>query len=356
MTSLNGNLIGSEQTQFMIEVKEQLPEGILDVDATGLHRFVDNHTLVHLPGKIKRPLFISILQHGDETTGWDAMKLLLEQHGEKLPRSIYLLFGNVQAARVNSRQLDDQPDFNRCWPGLHNQQHPVAKIMQAITDLMAEIKPFASIDIHNNSGRNPHYAGINSLQTPFVNLASLFSDTIIHFTSPDGIQSGAFARFCPSVTIESGMSGTADGIEQTHTFLENLIHLPSLDSIPGVAEHRQVLNIFSTVKVRPEVSIGIQGEVTQPVNFIINDDLDYHNFHLLEAGTEFGQLDHADTIMPFVVTDQIGHDITDHYFEKRGTSVCIKQPVIPAMITQSVRAIRLDCLCYLMHPMGPHHT
>ncbi|WP_157892701.1 M14 family metallopeptidase [Marinicella sediminis] len=355
MTSLNGTEKDSDKTHFMNDVPKQLPEGILDVDATELHRFVDNHTLVHLKGQIERPLFVSILQHGDETTGWDAMKLLLLNHQNKLPRSIYLLFGNVQAARINSRQLDDQPDFNRCWPGIHNQQNEVAKTMQEITDLMARIKPFASVDIHNNSGRNPHYAGINSLQTPFVNLASLFSDTIIHFTSPDGIQSGAFARFCPSVTIECGMSGTADGIEQTHTFLENLIHLPSLKSVPGVAEHRQVLNIFSTVKVKPEVSIGIQGEVTHPVNFIINDDLDYHNFHLLESGTEFGRLDHEDTIMPFVVTDQIGHDITDHYFEKRGTSVCIKQPVIPAMITQSIRAIRLDCLCYLMHPMNPNH-
>lgn len=340
----------------MIKILDQLPKGILDVDATELHEFVENHTLVHLTGKIKRPLFISILQHGDETTGWDAMKLLLKQNQDKLPRSIYLLFGNVEAAHKNLRQFDDQPDFNRCWPGLHNSNNEISQRMKHITDMMAEIKPFASVDIHNNSGRNPHYAGINSLGTAYINLASLFADTIIHFTSPDGIQSGAFAKFCPSVTIECGMSGTADGIEQTHTFLENLIHLASLDSIPGVAEHRQVLNIFSTVKVKPEISIAIQGEVTQPVNFVISDDLDYHNFHLLEVGTIFGQLDDENTDMPFVVTDQIGHDITEHYFEKQGKNICIKQQVIPAMITQSVRAIRLDCLCYLMHPALPHKT
>jgi succinylglutamate desuccinylase len=340
----------------MITILDQLPENILEVDATRLHEFVDNHTLVHLEGKIKRPLFISILQHGDETTGWDAMKVLLKQNGDKLPRSIYLLFGNVQAAKENLRQFDNQPDFNRCWPGIHNSTNEIAQTMAEITNMMTDIKPFASIDIHNNSGRNPHYAGINSLGTQFINLASLFSDTIIHFTSPDGIQSGAFAKFCPSVTIECGMSGTADGIEQTHTFLENLIHLSTLDSIPGVAEHRQVLNIFSTVKVKPEISIAIAGEVTNPVNFIINDDLDYHNFHQLEAGTVFGLLDDENTDMPFVVTDQIGHDITDHYFEKRGKEVCIKQQVIPAMITQSVRAIRLDCLCYLMHPAHPQQS
>lgn len=342
----------------MLTILDHLPAGILDVDATGLHEFVEDHTLVHLPGKITRPLFISILQHGDETTGWDAVKALLNNHPKQLPRSLYLLFGNVKAAALNTRQLDHQPDFNRCWPGLHKQDHAVARKMAEITELMAEVKPFASIDIHNNSGRNPHYAGINSLNGEFVNLASLFSETIIHFTSPDGIQSGAFAQFCPSVTIECGMSGTADGIEQTLTFLENLIHLSSLKQIPGVAEHQQVLNIFSTVKVKPEISIAIDGPSPGDVDFVINDDLDYLNFHLIEPGTVFGRITRDDLPMPFAVTDQIGHDITSHYFEQHGQEIRLKQTVVPAMITQSIKAIRLDCLCYLMHPLksGPVNT
>lgn len=338
----------------MMTILDQLPENILDADATKLYQHLENHTLVHLKGKIKRPLFISILQHGNEATGWDAIKFFLKKNINNLPRSIYLLFGNITAAKENLRQLDQQPDFNRCWPGVHKQTNKIAQTMAEITEFMVEKMPFASVDIHNNTGRNPHYAGINSLTNECINLATLFSDTIIHFTSPDGIQSGAFSKFCPSVTIECGMSGTADGIEQTNTFLENLIHLPSLETVPGIAEHRQVLNIFSTVKVKPEVSIAIAGNVSEPVNFIINNDLDYHNFHLLEAGTVFGQVNDDSCEMPFVVTDQIGHDITHHYFEKHGTNICLKQAAIPAMITQSIKAIRLDCLCYLMHPAIQH--
>ena len=340
----------------MINLLEQLPAGILEVEANQLNKFVENHTLVHLEGKVKRPLFISILQHGDETTGWDALKALLQNHPGQLPRSIYLLFGNVEAAAQNLRQLDGHPDFNRCWPGLHHKSCEVANKMTFITDLMAKIKPFASIDIHNNSGRNPHYAGINSLNAEFVNLGSLFSDTIIHFTSPDGIQSGAFAPFCPAVTIECGMSGTADGIEQTHTFLENLIRLSSLQSVPGIAEHQQVMNIFSTVKVKPEISIGIEGDVYGEVDFVIIDDLDYLNFHMINEGTVFGRTQTADTPMPFAVTDQIGHDITDLYFEQKGLEVITKRKVVPAMITQSIHAIRLDCLCYFMHPLKQNQS
>ncbi len=335
----------------MIKTLDHLPDNILQAPAQELHRFVGNHTLIKLSGRIERPVFISVLQHGDERTGWEAVKAYLKIHAGRLPRSLYLLFGNIEAARYNLRQLNNQPDFNRCWPGHNIEQNAVSEILAEITEMMREVQPFASVDIHNNSGRNPHYAGINKLDQRFVNLGSMFSETIIFFTSPDGIQSGAFASICPSVTIECGMSETADGIEQTHTFLEMLMSQSSLDDIPGVALNQQVLNIFSTVKVREDVSIGFADD---DVDFALAEDLDYLNFHCLEPGTAFGQFN-AREEMPFVVTDQKGNDITDDYFDVRDRQVVTKQAVIPAMITQSIAAIRMDCLCYLMQNMPNQH-
>ncbi|MCF6301307.1 MAG: peptidase M14 [Proteobacteria bacterium] len=335
----------------MIKIIDFLPENILKLDANQLHTCVDDHTLMLLEGKIKRPLFISILQHGDETTGWDVLKIYLNNHLDKLPRSLCIAFGNIQAAKFNIRQLDGQVDFNRRWPGLKIPQDETAKKMSEITDFVQNMQPFASVDIHNNSGKNPHYAGINLLRSEYINLASLFSDTIIHFTSPDGIQSGAFSAFCPSVTIECGMSGTADGIEQTNTFLENLMHLSNLKQVPGIAEHQQVLNIFSSVKVRPEISLGFTNDDCQAdIDFRLKHDLDHLNFHLIEENTSFGVIKEGGE-MPLIVTDQIGEDITDRYFEINNQQVQLKKRVVPAMITQSIKAIRMDCLCYLMHPL-----
>ncbi len=348
----------------MIKILNQLPENILNLDANQLHQCVDTHTIVKLQGKIQRPLFISILQHGDETTGWDALKVFLNNHLDKLPRSLCIYFGNIEAAAQNLRQLDGQVDFNRCWPGRHNRQDQTAKIMAEVTAMAKAMNPFASVDIHNNSGRNPHYSGINSLNGDFVNLASLFSDTMIHFTSPDGIQSGAFADFCPAVTIECGQSGTADGIEQTVTFLENLIHLPNLHEVPGIAEHQDVMNIFATVKVKPGHPFAV-GQHKNNAQFVIPNDLDAHNFHMLKPGVSFGQLyqsteqqihEQQAPVMPFIVTDQLGHDITEQYFEiNTDQQVVLKHAVMPAMITQSERAIKLDCLCYLMRPLKREH-
>lgn len=329
----------------------QLPADILDAEAHQLHQFVDDLTLVHIPGKIARPLFISILQHGNETTGWQAISYYLKQNLPNLPRSIYLLFGNVSAAKHNIRQLENGVDFNRCWPGLRPNHHPIAVKIAEITAFIKSKKPFASVDIHNNTGRNPHYSGINAINKQHINLASLFSETIIHITSPDGIQSGAFAEFCPAITIECGMSGTADGIEQTITFLENLTRLSDLKQLPGIAERQQVMNIFAVVKVRKDISLGVKGNISEPVDFEIPADLDYHNFHLLETGTVIGTIANNQVPMPLQVTDQVGHDITDKYFRIDSQQVIVETPVVPAMITLSTAAIRLDCLCYLIRPL-----
>lgn len=336
----------------MPRMLSQLPDGILEVKANQLHQFVDDLTLVELKGRIKRPIFISILQHGNETTGWDALRIYLKRHLSRLPRTLIILFGNVQAAQNNVRQLANGVDFNRCWPGQRPNHHPVAKKMADITEFLKQQNPLASVDIHNNTGRNPHYAGINAIKKEHINLASLFSKTIIHITSPDGIQSGAFSEFCPAVTIECGMSGTADGIEQTITFLENLCSLSNLNEIPGVSEDQEVMNIFAVVKLKKDMTIGVAGETREPVDFEIPEDLDYHNFHQLAPGTVFGQLQTDQTPMPITVTDAMDYDITEQYFRIQAQQLQLSQSVMPAMITLSPQAVQLDCLCYLMRPLN----
>ncbi len=335
----------------MIKQLDHLPQGLLDLPANKLYTKIDNHTLVHLKGKIKRPVFISVLQHGDEYTGWDALKDYLNNHQHVLPRSISILFGNVDAARHNVRHLENQPDFNRIWPCHLTFDSPYAKTMQEITDIMEKREPFASVDIHNNSGRNPHYSGINSLNAEFINLASLFSDTMIYFTSPAGIQSTAFSKFCPSVTIECGLSGASDGTEQTHTFLELLHSQSNLLHVPGILEHQKVYKIFASVKVKEEIDISFE---QHHHGFMLVKDLDVLNFQQIPSGEQFGRLSKqlADlNTMPFVVLDENNQPIDTDYFKLDGDKIICNKSFVPSMITQSIKAIRDDCLCYIMQPI-----
>ncbi len=336
----------------MIRPLECLPEGLLDLPAEQLHTRIDDHTLIHLSGKIQRPIFISILQHGDEHTGWDALRDYLRNHLQHgLHRSLFVLFGNVRAAALSLRKLPGQPDFNRRWPGRRIPDDAIARRQREITDYIRRTKPFASVDIHNNSGRNPHYSGINKLDRPFLNLASLFSSCMIYFTSPDGIQSSAFSAFCPAITVESGQSGTADGREQTHTFLELLTTQSTLEHVPGVLEHPEIYRVVATVKVRPGHTLRIDDrppDENDENTVVIKRDLDFLNFQRAPAGTLFGWHRGA---QPILTEDQEGRDITAQWFDLNGPSITLRHPAIPAMITQKIQAIKDDSLCYLMQPV-----
>ena len=168
-----------------------IPEGLLDVtDAKTLHKIMPHPTLMHLEGEKKEPLFVTVLLHGNEDTGLFAVQRLLQKYeGRTLPRSLSVFFGNVYAAKEGLRRLEGQPDYNRVWADGEYQNSGEAEMIAEVTRIVTGMKPFASVDIHNNTGKNPHYGCINRLTPDFLYLASLFGRTVVFFETPRGVQS-----------------------------------------------------------------------------------------------------------------------------------------------------------------------
>lgn len=191
-------------TSSSLKQFDNLPPGLLDIPVEALHTLVPEPALFHLPGKRPETLFVSVLLHGNESTGFLAVQQLLQKYREQsLPRGLTLFFGNTQAARHNLRRLDGQPDFNRIWPGTGLPASAETAWAAQICQVMRRRGVFASVDVHNNTGRNPHYACINKLEPEFLHLGALFGRLLVYFTQPKGIQSGAFAEFCPAVTLNA---------------------------------------------------------------------------------------------------------------------------------------------------------
>lgn len=64
--------------------------------------------------RLPEPLFVSMLLHGNETTGLLAVQRLLDKYRDQpLPRALSVFVGNVEAARLGLRRLEGQPDYNR---------------------------------------------------------------------------------------------------------------------------------------------------------------------------------------------------------------------------------------------------
>lgn len=325
---------------------DQLPHAFLDASARTIADLLPEPTLIHLDGARRPPLFVSVLLHGDESTGLVAVQDVLRRHASRgLPRALSLFVGNVHAARAGVRRLPEQRDFNRVWPGGEESHTAEGAVMREVVESMRRAGAFASIDVHNNSGLNPHYACVNRTSAPFLQLARLFSRTVVFFSEPRGVQSLAFAALCPAVTVECGHAGSPDGESHAADFIDAVLCLSEFPGHPPAPHDLDLFHTEAIVKVPPELSLAF-GE--RPADLMFREDLDRLNFSELAAGTPFGRLLEACSA-PLLVT--VGDDPQNRiwdYFELRDRLLTLRRSAMPAMLTRSEAAIRQDCLCYLM--------
>ena len=331
-----------------LETLDHVPDGLLTVSATDLHQVLRGPTLIHVPGQRADPLLVTVLLHGNETTGLQAIQQLLQRHaGRPLPRALSVFVGNVAAARHNLRRLDHEPDYNRVWPGSEQPEHPLHAVMVSVVDQMRARHVFASVDIHNNTGLNPHYACVNRLAAPFLHLARLFSRTVVHFERPVGVQSAAFAGLCPAVTAECGKPGIRENAERAAEFVEGCLHLSHFPDHPVPKHDLDLYHTVATVSMPDAIDFCV-GAGEAAVCF--GDDLETLNFRDLPAGWPLARV--RGPGLKLQVSDHHGRDVSAAFLELKGDVLALKRAVTPAMLTQDARVIRQDCLCYFMERLA----
>ena len=330
----------------MLNIIDALPQGLLSLESDELYRVLKGPTLIHLPGRRQPPLFVSVLLHGNEDTGWCAVRDLLQEHdGRELPRALSIFIGNVEAARHRQRFLDHQPDYNRIWRLSEGETPtPEHKMMQQVVAEMRARKVFASVDIHNNTGLNPHYACVNVLDHAFFHLATLFSRTVVYFTNPGTVQSRAFAALCPAVTVECGQPGQPYGHDHACEFLNACLHLSEIPANPIAPGDIDLFHTVAVAKVPEDLSFGFE-ESDCDIRFV--NDLDHLNFRELPADTTLGWVRSHNPVR-LDVRDEQGRQVADKYFRITNGEIRTATAIMPSMLSNSVRAIRQDCLCYLM--------
>jgi succinylglutamate desuccinylase len=327
---------------------DYLPAGLLEVNSKELCTILPEPTLIHLSGKHTAPLFVSVLLHGNEPTGFLAIQSLLKKYQDKeLPRSLSVFFGNVTAASHDLRRLDKQPDYNRIWPGTELPDSAETEMAQEIVAIMKKRNVFVSVDVHNNTGLNPHYACINNLDNQFLQLASLFGRLIVYFIRPKGVQSAAFAQICPAVTLECGRPDQKHGLEHALEFLNSCLRLTELPQHQILAQNIDLFHTVAQVKIKNKVSFSFNQVDT---DLLLKEDLERMNFTEVSPGTVLGTCKNNAT-MPLIAKDEYGNDVTNDFFSFQNGELQINRQTMPSMLTLNERVIKQDCLCYLMERM-----
>ena len=330
-----------------LDCYDEFPEVLLDAPATDLWRHLRGPSLFRLPGERGEPLLVSVLLHGNEDSGWRATQAVLRRHhATRLPRPLLLFVGNVEAAKAAVRTLPHQEDYNRAWPGTAHPDSPLAHLMQQVVAIARRTAPFASIDLHNNSGHNPHYACVNSLDEGHLHLARLFSRSVVYFEQPLGVQSAALAPICPAVTVECGRAGDAASVVHAAELINSVLALQRFPDRPVPDGDLDLMRTSAIIKVPPDASFSYDGS---DADFRLRADLDRLNFSELDPGTLLGTLGGGGRRRLDVLSVAARPaDVLDY----AGGVIRLLRAAIPAMLTLDPNAVRLDCLGYLMHRIG----
>jgi hypothetical protein len=325
----------------MLTTLDALPDTLLQLDAPDLYRILPSPTLIHLMGERDPALFISVLLHGNEVTGWLALQEVLTAYQTKpLPRSLSIFIGNIAAARYQRRHLDQQPDFNRIWDGGTS---PEAQMASQVIHQMQERGVFACIDIHNNTGRNPHYACVTKLDPSHLYLAGSFASTGLYFTHPKGLLAMAFAEIAPTVVLECGQphlpQGRIHAAEYLHTCLR-WEQIPQENPFP-----LKLLQTSAVVKVPDGIQIGF-ADPDADLSFV--PDLDLFNFQEIPPHTCIGFTRNGSYLE---VKDSHGEDVSQKFFYLEENYLRTAIAITPGMLTLDPKIIRQDCLGYLMQSL-----
>jgi hypothetical protein len=338
---------------MMLNEIENLPDGLLDASVESLAELLGGPTLMHLPGRRPQPLFVTVLAHGNESTGFYALQALLKKYrDQELPRALSVFIGNVDAAAEGQRFLDGQADYNRVWPGTGQQDAPEALMMQQVVDSQRARRAFASVDVHNNTGINPHYGCINRVDNQFLHLASLFSRTVVYFIRPLGVQSMAMSYVCPAVTIECGKPDHEYGMAHACDYMDACLHLSELPQHPVASHDVDLFHTVAIVKIPGDISFGFDEGVAD-LQLVRN--IDHLNFRELPAGTALGRIRPGAAIR-LDVSDDNNQSVYDRYFSVEDNTLLTARPLMPSMFTLDEKIIRQDCLGYLMERLLPENT
>lgn len=336
------------QAEHRLNLYHTIPENLADIRVEEIDSILPGPSLIHIKGNVSPPMFISVLLHGNETTGFLAIQHLIRElnlTANPAPRDIILFVGNIRAAKKGLRRLDNEPDYNRIWNGDNLPEHRLAKSVLA---MLSQQPLYAAIDIHNNTGKNPHYACINKTDTSFIHLARRFSKTIVYFTEPHEVISMALSRHCPSVTLECGFSGNTEGFNHVYNYLVQCLTMPAEELFgPPSNKHNDIYHTIAKITVPENSHLGF-GNCERNIDICFREDLEELNFTSVPKGTKLGVSGRNGCSL--TVMDNNGRNVTDQYFRIENHAIVTRKELIPSMFTKNETIIHQDCFGYIMEP------
>ena len=273
-------------------------------------------TLIRLPGTgVQPPRAVVTLLHGDESTGVQAMLRVLRHrrdHGAgPYPFDLHVVVGNVEAALHGPgyahRYLDDQEDFNRVW-GLAAPTTPQQRAAEGILTELRAAGLESLVDVHNNTGDNPFYAIVTRRRPEVLNLATLFTTTLLRWDLAANTLMEALHEQCAAIAVECGLPGRPESLAFAVDAIRRYLGAAPLPT-DRVVRDLDLLGGLRKVTMPPEVRFRFGGDLGDDVDLVLAADADVHNFVEVPAGHVLGRT-HPGRPLPVRACAADGRDVT----------------------------------------------
>jgi hypothetical protein len=323
-------------------------------DPIELLRWLGGPAALHLSGRDSlRTRVVVTLLHGNEPSGLRALHRWLRE-GRFPATNVVFAIGAVDAALtppvLTHRAVPGLRDLNRCFrtPFLG----PEGELACALLDHVHRCEPEAIVDLHNNTGHNPAYGVASRLRPQERALAGLFSSRLVHYDLDIGALMEMVAEPIPTIVIEVGRAGDPAADDAAWRGLE--LFLSRADVLSGGIDEAPLELLIEPVRV--EISAGIRlaygSCLAHGADFVVDEDVDRHNFESLWPGTVIGWLREG-APWPVTARGADGRDRSQELFALRQGRLETRQPVMPIMMTTDPIIASTDCLFYIVRPSDP---
>lgn len=324
------------------------PDGLLDLDERAFLRELGGPTWLRIPGTGELPArAVATLLHGDESTGVQALLRVLRRR-RRYPFDLHVVVGNVEAALDGTgfarRYLPGQEDLNRVW----RRDAPTSALRRAADGILDDLlaRPLERlVDVHNTSGANPFYAIVPDTRPGTLNLASLFTTTVLRWDLEAHTLLEAVADRCTAVAVECGLPGRPDSLAFAIDALRRYLGDGPLETA-RLCRDVDLVGALRKVRVHPGAQLRFGGDLTSDLDLVVVPDADRFNFAEVPAGHTLGWV-HPDRPLPVEVVDATGRDVTARELQVIEGELVTARPAVPVMMTRTVAAARTDCLTYL---------
>lgn len=330
---------------------DSIPDFFYKLNQENVLGYLDEMSLFFHKGAIDKTVVISTMLHGNETSGLYAIqKFLKAQEGKANRPSYAILLGNPRAFQSNKRLVGGQLDRNRIWELDGN--HEDHALSRQVIERLINYPLVCAIDIHNNTGKNPYFCCVNRLDQKTLGMASLFDADALFFEDPATAFTTFMGRFCPSVTLECGMSGDELGILKAVKFIKEATHFALADHLDKLVFKKSVFKSFGKFKIPKETKISFISP-GQEISTLSNSqgvaffsDLEKFNLKLVPEGTSLGFI-HG-SLNQVNIQSEFEEDLFSELFLIEKQNLIVKNDFYAAMVTKDVEVAKADCFFYFL--------